>query len=290
MKRSLLVGLIVASLTIAVAAALSLRPRPRHDKDNSITLASTTSVQDSGLLARILPLFEQATGIDVRVVAVGSSRALDAARDDDADLVLVNDPGAEHEFFNEGHASTLREIAWNDMVIVGPAADPAKIKDTPGALSALRLIRRRQAPFVSRGDRSGTGARERFLWHIVGLDVMRAGSWYRAIGGGMAAVLKAAADMDAYTLSDRVTWLSFKNRRNLTILVEGDKYLINRYDVIELNPERHSGAKLGLAHQLADWLSSPIGQRAIGSYELEGYKLFHPEGDPKPQGGFPPPF
>ena len=290
MKRSLLVGLIVLGLMIAVAAALSLRPRPRHDNDNFITLASTTSVQDSGLLPQILPLFKQATGIDVRVIAVGSGQALDAARDDHADLVLVHDPAAERQFVNEGHASTLREIAWNDFVIVGPAADPAKIKDSAGVVPALRSIWREHAPFVSRGDRSGTDAREKLLWKLAGLDVASAGAWYSAIGGGMAAVLKAAADMDAYTLSDRGTWLSFKNRGNITILVEGDRYLINRYDVIELNPDRHSGAKLGLAHQFADWLSSPVGQQAIGSYEIEGDKLFHPAADPKPHGGIPSPF
>ena len=278
MKRALLV-----SLTIAVAAALSLQPRPAQAKDGFITLASTTSVQDSGLLTRILPLYKQATGIDVRVVAVGSGKALDAARNGDADLVLVHSPAAEHQFVKEGHAASVREIAWNDFVIVGPGADPARIKGSPDCWSALNSIWRTQTPFVSRGDKSGTDAREKLLWQLAQFDVTKAGSWYREIGGGMATALIAAADIDAYTLSDRGTWLAFNNRRNLNILVEGKRYLINRYDVIELSPQYHSGAKLGLAHQFADWLASPIAQQAIGSYEVDGHKLFHPEADPKPE-------
>jgi len=272
------------SLMTAVAAALSLQPRPAHAKDGFITLASTTSVQDSGLLTRILPLYKQATGVDVQVIAVGSGKALDAARNGDADLVLVHSPAAEHQFVKEGHASSVREIAWNDFVLVGPGADPAGIKGSPDCRSALNSIWRTQAPFVSRGDRSGTDALEKNLWQLAGLDVTKAGSWYREINSGMRAALDAAASSDAYTLSDRGTWLSFNNRRDLSILVEGDRYLINRYDVIELNPRLHSQAKLALAHQFADWLASPAGQEAIGSYELHGHKLFHPEADPKPKG------
>jgi len=269
---------------IAFAAALSLQPRPADAKDGFITLAATTSVQDSGLLARILPLYKQATGIDVRVVAVGSGKALDAARNGDADLVLVHSPAAEHQFVKEGHAAAVREIAWNDFVIVGPGADPARIKGSPDCWSALNSIWRTQTPFVSRGDKSGTDAMEKSLWQLAGFDVSNAGSWYREIGAGMAAALNAAASSDAYVLSDRGTWLSFKNRRNLDLLLEGDRYLINRYDVIELNPQLHSESKLVLAHQFADWLASPAGQQAIGSYELDGHKLFHPEADPKPHG------
>jgi tungstate transport system substrate-binding protein len=278
MKRSFLFRLV-----IVVVTALSVPPRPAR-ADSFITLASTTSVQDSGLLARILPLFKQATGIDVQVIAVGSGEALDAARKGEADLVLVHDPAAEHQFVREWHASSVREIAWNDFVIVGPIADPAGIKDGRDARIAFKAIWKKQAPFVSRGDRSGTDAIEKLQWHLAELDVTKAGPWYREIRGGMAAALNAAASIDAYTLSDRGTWISFKNRRNLTILVEGDKYLINRYDVIELNPELHSEAKLHLAHQFADWLASPVGQKAIASYELDGHKLFHPEADPKPKG------
>jgi len=278
-KRALLV-----SLTIAVAAALSLQPRPAQAKDGFITLASTTSVQDSGLLTRILPLYKQATGVDVQVIALGSGKALDAARNGDADLVLVHSPAAEHQFVKEGHAASVREIAWNDFVIVGPGADPAAIKGNPDCRSALNSIWQTRSPFVSRGDRSGTDAMEKSLWQLAGFDVSNAGSWYREIGAGMAAALNAAASSDAYVLSDRGTWLSFKNRRNLDLLLEGDRYLINRYDVIELNPQLHSESKLVLAHQFADWLASPAGQQAIGSYELDGHKLFHPEADPKPHG------
>ena len=278
MKRLVLFGFV-----IAITTAFAMQPRPAR-ADNVITLASTTSVQDSGLLARILPQFKQATGIDVHVIALGSGQALDAARNGEADLVLVHDPAAENQFIREWHASSVREIAWNDFVIVGPVADPAGIKDGHDARIAFTSIWKRQASFVSRGDRSGTDAFEKLQWHLAGFDATKAGAWYKEIGGGMAATLNAAASIDAYTLSDRGTWISFKNRRNLTILVEGDKYLINRYDVIELNPELHSQAKLHLAHQFADWLASPIGQEAIGSYELDGHKLFHSEADPKPKG------
>jgi tungstate transport system substrate-binding protein len=279
MKRSFLL-----SLVIAVATVLSVQPRPAR-ADRFITLASTTSVQDSGLLGHILPQFKEATGIDVQVIALGSGQALDAARNGQADLVLVHDAAAEHQFVREWHASSVREIAWNDFVIVGPDADPAGIKDGHDARIAFKAIWKKQAPFVSRGDRSGTDSIEKLQWHLAELDVTKAGPWYREIGGGMAAALNVAASIDGYTLSDRGTWLSFKNRGNLTILVEGDTYLINRYDVIELNPERHPEAKLDLAHQFADWLVSPSGQDAIGSYELGGHKLFHPAADPKAKRG-----
>ena len=278
MKRSVLF-----SLVIAVVAALSVQPRAAR-ADRLITLASTTSVQDSGLLAHILPQFKEATGIDVRVIAVGSGQALDTARNGEADLVLVHDPAAEHRFVREWHASSIREIAWNDFVIVGPDADPAGIKGGHDARIAFKAIWKKQAPFVSRGDRSGTDSMEKLQWHLAELDVTKAGPWYREIDGGMAAALNIAASIDGYTLSDRGTWLGFKKRGNLVILVEGDMYLINRYDVIELNPEHHPEAKVDLAHQFADWLVSPSGQQAIGSYVLDGHKLFHPVADSKPKG------
>jgi tungstate transport system substrate-binding protein len=255
---------------------------PVRADDKFIVLASTTSVDNSGLLTHILPLFKQASGIDVRVVALGTGQALDVARRGDADLALVHDPDAEATFIGEGHGITPREIAWNDFVVVGPAADPAKIKDGRDVVAALKAIWMAQAPFVSRGDKSGTDALEKRLWKAADLDVAKAGTWYRDIGGGMGAALNAAAGIDAYTISDRGTWLSFNHRRDLTIVLEGDKRLFNRYDVIQLNPKRHRQAKLDLAKQFADWLASPAGQKAIGDYEIAGQKLFHPEADPKP--------
>ena len=257
-------------------------PRLARAEDKFITLASTTSVDNSGLLTHILPLFKKASGIDVRVVALGTGQALDVARRGDADLVLVHDPDAEKKFIDEGHGVNSREIAWNDFIIVGPSADPAKIKGGRDIVAAFKAIWNAQAPFVSRGDKSGTDALEKRLWKAADLDVTKAGAWYKDIGGGMGAALNAAAGMDAYTLSDRGTWLSFNNRRDLAVVFEGDARLLNRYDVIELNPKLHGQAKLDLAKQFADWLVSPAGQHAIGEYEMAGQKLFHPEADKKP--------
>jgi tungstate transport system substrate-binding protein len=243
----------------------------------SIVLASTTSVESSGLLAKILPLFTAKTGITVNVVAQGTGKALDTARRGDADLLLVHDPEAEAQFMGEGHGITRRQIAWNDFVIVGPSADPAHVRGGHDSVAALKAIAAARAPFVSRGDNSGTHAAELRLWNIAGLtpDMTRE-KWYRDIGGGMGQALNAASAMDAYTLSDRGTWLSFNNKGSLVIAVEGDPRLINRYDVIELNPQRHAGARLALATIFADWLVSPEGQRAIGAYQVNGEQLFNP--------------
>jgi tungstate transport system substrate-binding protein len=244
----------------------------------SIVLASTTSVESSGLLAKILPLFTAKTGITVNVVAQGTGKALDTARRGDADLLLVHDPEAEAQFMGEGHGITRRQIAWNDFVIVGPSADPAHVRGVHDSVAALKAIAAARAPFVSRGDNSGTHAAELRLWKIAGLtpDMTTGEKWYRDIGGGMGQALNAASAMDAYTLSDRGTWLSFNNKGSLVIAVEGDPRLINRYDVIELNPQKHAGARLALATIFADWLVSPEGQRAIGGYQVNGEQLFNP--------------
>jgi len=243
----------------------------------AIVLASTTSVQDSGLLGRILPLFTQATGIEVRVVAQGTGQALETARRGDADLVLVHDPEAEQKFMSEGYGVDRRQIAWNDFVIVGPKDDPAHIKAGHDAVAAFKAIAAAKAPFITRGDNSGTNALELRLWKTTGIDPKEgAGSWYRDIGGGMGQALNAASAMSAYTLSDRGTWLSFGNKGPLVVTVEGDPKLINRYNVIQLNPEKHGKDKLEEARRLADWLISPEGQRAIGAYEMHGEQLFHP--------------
>jgi tungstate transport system substrate-binding protein len=245
----------------------------------SIVLASTTSVENSGLLANILPQFTAKTGITVHVVAQGTGKALDTARRGDADLLLVHDPQAETQFMEEGQGSRRRQIAWNDFIIVGPAADPARVVGSTDSVAAFKAIAAAQAPFVSRGDNSGTNAAELRLWKIAGVSPGPHEKWYRDIGGSMGQALNAASAIDAYTLTDRGTWLSFKNKGSLVIAVEGDPHLINRYDVIELDPQKHAGAKLALARVLADWLVSRQGQQAIGAYEVNGQRLFNPSAD-----------
>jgi tungstate transport system substrate-binding protein len=256
--------------TIAAISASSAEPQ-------SIILASTTSVEASGLLANILPQFTAKTGVTVNVVAQGTGKALDTARRGDADLLLVHDPEAEQQFMDEGHGSTRRQIAWNDFIIVGPSADPAHVKGGNDSVAALKAIAAAQAPFVSRGDKSGTNAAELRLWKLAGQtpDALKE-KWYRDIGGGMGQALNAASAMEAYTLSDRGTWLSFNNKGSLVIAIEGDPRLINRYDVIEVNPQKHAGAKLAAAKVFADWLVSSDGQQAIGAYQVNGQKLFNP--------------
>jgi tungstate transport system substrate-binding protein len=270
------------SLAFAAVVTFLIGISGSYAQQSYFVLASTTSVENSGLLAHLLPLFTGESGVSVRVVALGTGQALDAARRGDADLVLVHDPEAEAKFIGEGHGINRREVAWNDFVVVGPAADPAKIKDNRDILAGLRAIWNSNASFVSRGDQSGTDALEKRLWKAADLDIGKAGRWYKDIGGGMGAALNAAEALDAYTLTDRGTWLSFGNRYNLVILLEGDARLINRYDVIELNPRLHPQIKRDLAKKFADWLVSPKGQSAIGNYELTGQKPFHPVSDPKP--------
>jgi tungstate transport system substrate-binding protein len=259
-----------------LAVATAVLPGTARTEE-TIRLASTTSVDNSGLLAAILPWFTKATGIEVHVLAQGTGQALDTARRGDADLVLVHDPESEQQFVGEGHGLKPRQIAWNDFIVVGPDSDPAKIKSGGDAVVAFKAIAAAKAAFVSRGDRSGTNAFELRLWKAAGIDPKSgAASWYREIGGGMGQALNAASAMPAYTLSDRGTWLSFKNKGPLVVLTEGDPHLINRYDVIELNPAMHSGAKLDAAHRLAEWLGGPEGQRSIGAFQVGGEKLFHP--------------
>ncbi len=244
----------------------------------SIILASTTSVENSGLLAHILPAFTKETGITVHVLAQGTGQALETAARNDADLVLVHDPEAEQKFIADGDGIDRRQIAWNDFIVVGPRSDPAHIAGTHDAVEALKAIADTQAPFVSRGDRSGTDALEHRLWRVAGIDPAKAGggSWYRDIGGGMGAAVNAAQAMNAYTISDRGTWLSFGNKGNLTVVVEGDPRLLNRYDVILLNPAKHPVPKQALAARFAQWLVSPEGQAAIGAYKVHGEQLFYP--------------
>ena len=264
-----LAALLVGALLVAGAGSA---------RAQSIVMASTTSLQDSGLLDNILPMFTKATGITVRVIAQGTGQALATAARGDADIVLVHDPEAEAKFIAQGHGAERRQIAWNDFVFVGPSTDPAHVVGGHDALAALRAIAAAKAPFVSRGDKSGTDALEKRLWRAIGHQPSLAAGddWYRDIGGGMGAALNAAAGMNAYTLSDRGTWLSFANKAALEIVVEGDPGLLNRYDVILLDPKKHPEAKQEPARRLRDWLVSEAGQAAIGAYTKQGQKLFNP--------------
>jgi tungstate transport system substrate-binding protein len=268
-------------LRTALASAVIASPTQAAEAAKQILLGSTTSVENSGLLGRILPQFTAATGIEVRVLAQGTGQALATAARGDVDLVLVHDPEAEQRFVAEGHGVDRREIAWNDFVVVGPASDPAHIAGGHDAAAAFRAIATAKAPFVARGDGSGTSSRELQLWRATGLNpaatpASTSTSWYRNIGGGMGAALNAAAAMDAYTLADRGTWLAFGNPRNLRTLVEGGPNLVNRYDVILLAPGQRPPPSAEAARRLADWLASPDGQSAIGGYEVAGQQLFHP--------------
>src|SRR5215469_4328915 len=268
----------------AATLAASVLVAGRADAEEMIVLASTTSVENSGLLARILPEFTKQTGILVRVLAQGTGQALVTAARGDADLVLVHDPEAEQQFMTDGYGVDRREVAWNDFIVVGPKADPAHIAGERDAVAAFATIAETGAPFVSRGDKSGTDALEHRIWRAAEIDPAKAGggSWYRDIGGGMGAALNAASTVGAYTLSDRATWLSFGNKGHLTVLVEGDPRLLNRYDVILLNPAKHPVPRQALARRFAEWLLSPEGQTAIGAFNVGGEQLFHPSaGSPK---------
>lgn len=267
------------ALLLALFIALPARAAEAPG-ETTIVLASTTSVDNSGLLGAVLPEFTKATGVTVRVLAQGTGQALDTARRGDADIVLVHDPEAEQKFTDDGNGINRRQIAWNDFILVGPTGDPARVAGGHNIKAALVGIAGAEAPFVSRGDKSGTNALELRLWKAVGIDPKTgAGKWYRDIGGGMGAALNAAAGMPAYTISDRGTWISFKNKAPLKVAIEGDPDLLNRYDVIELNPEKHPNAKLAAAHWLATWLATPPGQQAIGAFRLNREQLFHPSAD-----------
>ena len=246
--------------------------------EQTITLASTTSVEASGLLSNVLPQFTARTGIAVKVVAQGTGKALDTARRGDADVVLVHDPEAEQKFVDEGYGVTRRQIAWNDSSSSVRRTIRAHILGGRDSVTALKAIASSQAPFVSRGDRSGTNAAELRLWQAAGRtpQELSGEKWYRDIGGGMGQALNAASAMNAYTLSDRGTWLSFNNKGSLVVMIEGDARLINRYDVIELIfPLKHGRARLDAAEIFADWLVSAEGQQAIGAYQIGGQRLFN---------------
>jgi tungstate transport system substrate-binding protein len=246
-------------------------------QDKFITVASTTSTEQSGLFGHLLPIYERATGVKVHVVALGTGQALDVARRGDADVVFVHARAAEEKFLAEGHGVKRFPVMYNDFVLIGPKSDPAKIGGGRDILAALKKIRTAQAPFVSRGDRSGTHMAELELWKASGIDIDKAkGAWYRDTGQGMGPALNTASSMGAYILADRGTWLAFKNRADLVILVEGDKRLFNQYGVMLVNPEKYPNVKKELGQQFIDWVVSPAGQKAIADYKINGEQLFYP--------------
>lgn len=251
------------------------------DAERYITVASTTSTENSGLFDYLLPIFQKEAGVAVRVVALGTGQALDVGRRGDADVVFVHDRAAEERFIEEGHGVGRRDVMYNDFILVGPRADPAAVAGGRDIAAALRAIRDAKAPFVSRGDRSGTHAAELRLWEAAGIDIAASrGAWYREAGAGMGASLNTASAMDAYVLADRGTWLSFGNRGNLAIVVEGDRRLFNQYGVILVNPARHPQVKQQDAQAFIDWLVSPRGQAAIAGYRIHGEQLFYPDASP----------
>ena len=269
-------GILLAALT----ATACLLGSGAYAEDRIITVSSTTSTEQSGLFAHLLPVFEKETGIKVRVVAQGTGQALDTARRGDADVAFVHDKAAEEKFVAEGYGVERKEVMYNDFILLGPKADPAKLagKDI---LEALRLIANidpaLRPPFVSRGDKSGTHAAELRYWKAAGVDLEKIkGPWYRDTGSGMGPALNAAASMNAYILADRGTWLAFKNRADLGILVEGDKRLFNQYGVILVNPAKHPHIKQADGQRFIDWLVSPAGQKSIADYQIGGEQLFFP--------------
>jgi tungstate transport system substrate-binding protein len=246
-------------------------------QDRAITVASTTSTEQSGLFGYLLPRFTEATGIGVKVVAVGTGQALDIGRRGDADVVFVHDHVAEDKFMSEGQGVKRYDVMYNDFIIVGPKTDPAHISGDKDVADALRKIATAKAPFISRGDRSGTHEAELRLWKIAGVDVAAAkGDWYREIGQGMGPALNMASSSSAYLLSDRGTWLSFKNKGDLAVLTEGDKRLFNQYGVMLVNPEKHPTVKAKDGQAFVDWLISSKGQETIAGYKVGGEQLFFP--------------
>lgn len=269
------------TMFLGPALALALSTAPVIAQDKFITVASTTSTEQSGLFKHMLPIFEKKTGIRVRVVALGTGQSLDMGKRGDADVVFVHDEAAEKKFVTEGYGVERREVMYNDFVLIGPKSDPAKVAGGKDITEALGKIRAARAPFVSRGDNSGTHTAELRLWKMAGMDMPAAkGPWYRDTGQGMGPALNTAASMNGYILADRGTWISFKNRGDLAILVEGDLRLFNQYGVILVNPAKHQHVKKDLGQAFIDWLISSEGQKAIADYRIGGEQLFFPNARP----------
>jgi tungstate transport system substrate-binding protein len=265
-------GLMRFALALSLCFAFSVGAQQRF-----ITVASTTSTEQSGLFKHLLPIFEKKTGIQVRVVALGTGQSLDMGRRGDADVVFVHARPLEEKFVAEGYGVRRFEVMYNDFVLVGPKSDPARVGGTKDIVAALQKVRDAQAPFASRGDKSGTHFEELELWRAAGIDIARdKGPWYRDSGSGMGPTLNTAAGMNAYALTDRGSWLSFKNRGDLAISVEGDQRLFNQYGIILVNPARHPHVKKEMGQAFVDWVISPEGQRAIADYRIGGEQLFFP--------------
>jgi tungstate transport system substrate-binding protein len=266
---------VLAMLALFSFSSLSLGQVP------FIVVASTTSTEQSGLFKHLLPAFEKLAGMQVRVVALGTGQALDLARRGDADVAFVHDTELELKFVADGHAVGRREVMYNDFVLIGPKSDPAHIAGGKDIVAGLRRVSESKAAFVSRGDRSGTHAAELRLWSMAGIDPQTGkGTWYRETGSGMGPALNTASAMNAYILADRGTWISFKNRGESDIVIDGDKRLFNQYGVMLVNPERHPHVKAELGRRFIDWLVSPEGQKSIAAYQIEGQQLFFPNAAP----------
>jgi len=264
---------ILLACFLATLASASFAQTP----ERFIVVSSTTSTTDSGLFNHILPLFKAKTGIDVRVVSQGTGQALDTGRRGDADVVFVHAKAQEEKFVADGFGVKRQPVMYNDFVLIGPRSDPAGVKGSADIVAALKAIQTKKAPFISRGDKSGTHAAELALWKIAGVEIDAArGPWYREIGQGMGAALNTASALNGYVLADRATWLNFKNRGELAIMVEGDKRLFNQYGAILVNPAKHPHVKVKDGQAFIDWLISPDGQNAIGDYKINSEVLFFP--------------
>lgn len=269
-------------LALAFTAILAVTV-PSTAQEKSITVASTTSTENSGLFKYLLPLFKQKTGIDVKVVALGTGQALDVGRRGDADVVFVHAKPLEEKFVADGEGVARYEVMYNDFVIIGPKSDPAKIAGSKDVVEAFKKIAAAKASFISRGDKSGTHVAELRHWKEAGIDPAAGkGTWYKEIGQGMGAALNTASSSNSYVLSDRGTWISFKNRGDLQIAVEGDKRLFNQYGVMLVNPAKHPNIKKDLGQTFIDWIVSPEGQKAIAAYQIAGQQLFFPNATGKP--------
>jgi tungstate transport system substrate-binding protein len=268
-------------ILIATAAIIAvIGPFGRAQQDKSIVVASTTSTEDSGLFGYLLPKFKEATGIEVRVVALGTGQALDAARRCDADVVFVHARAQEEKFLSEGYGVKRFPVMYNDFVLIGPKGDPAHVAGMKDIAAALQKIEDAKSPFISRGDRSGTHTAELKLWKDAGIDIEKdRGDWYKSIGQGMGAALNTASAGGGYVLSDRGTWIHFKNKGDLEIAVQGDKRMFNQYGVMLVNPQKCPSVKAQLGQQFVDWVVSSGGQKAISNYKIDNEELFYPNAD-----------
>jgi tungstate transport system substrate-binding protein len=267
-----------ARITATALAPVILGIASCTAKNPSIVVASTTSTQDSGLFDYLLPIVKERTGITVKIIAQGTGQALDTGRRGDADVVFVHAKPAELQFLADGESLKRYPVMYNDFVLIGPTSDPAGITGLKDVAAAFRIIKERQSPFISRGDHSGTNIAELALWKEAGIDIDKeAGPWYKSIGQGMGAALNTANASDAYVLSDRGTWIHFKNKGDLQILVEGDQRMFNQYGVMLVNPAKHPNVKAALGQRFIDYLISPEGQHDIANYTIDGVELFYPD-------------